>query len=383
MKVDPEFRSLIPPLRPDERAALEASILAEGCRDALVTWHGVLLDGHNRMEICTAHGIAYKAREVEGVIDRLDAQIWILENQVARRNLTDDQRAMNAVTLRDKLSERAVRERSEKANAVRHDRGSLPPPSGAKEDKPTPAPPPKRDTRKEAADACGVSRKKVEKAAKVQRERPDLAARVRGGDMSLADATREAKRAEVVERLEAVEAVEAKAAQGVYDVLVIDPPWPMQKIERDCRPNQSEFDYPTMDETELGALELPVADDCHVWLWTTQRFLLMAFRLLDVWGLRYVCVFVWHKPGGFQPIGLPQYNAEFALYARRGSPVFVDTKAFPVCFDAPRGAHSEKPGEFYDVVRRVTAGRRLNMFSRRRIEGFDGWGKEAADGVQE
>ena len=197
------------------------------------------------------------------------------------------------------------------------------------------------------------------------------------GKKTVAAAVRELKRREMTEKLESIEAKEAKAAQGVYDVIVIDPPWPMQKIERDCRPNQALLDYPVMTESELRALAIPAADDCHVWLWTTQRFLPMAFRLLDAWRLSYVCAFVWHKPGGFQPIGLPQYNCEFALYARRGSPKFIDTKAFPTCFAAPRGAHSEKPEEFYAMVRRVTAGRRLDVFNRRRIEGFDGWGKES------
>ena len=191
-------------------------------------------------------------------------------------------------------------------------------------------------------------------------------------------ATRKKKRADIKERLESIEAREVKAVEGVYDVIVIDPPWTMQKIERDVRPNQSEFDYPTMDEDELAELTIPTADDCHIWLWTTHKHMPMAFRLLNTWDLKYVCTFVWHKPGGFQPYGLPQYNCEFALYARKGTPEFIDTKAFPTCFEAPRGSHSEKPEVFYDIVRRVTGGRRLDMFNRRKIDGFDGWGKEAA-----
>jgi N6-adenosine-specific RNA methylase IME4 len=219
----------------------------------------------------------------------------------------------------------------------------------------------------------------VIKAADMLEKSPERARQILEGEKKLSDVIREEKRAEVVAKLEDVEARQAKELAGHYDVIVIDPPWPMEKIERDVRPNQTEFDYPTMSEDELAAMKMPAADACHLWLWTTHRFLPMAFRLLDAWGFKYVCTFVWHKPGGFQPIGLPQYNCEFAIYARRGSPQFIDTKAFSTCFDAARGKHSEKPEPFYDVIRRVTAGRRVDIFNRRQIDGFDTWGKEASE----
>lgn len=229
------------------------------------------------------------------------------------------------------------------------------------------------------AKAIGVNRGAVEQANLIRNaNRPDLLEQVEAGKVSPAAAVREIRKEKLATQLTEVAAREAEAPTGLFDVIVLDPPWPMRKIERDERPNQVEFDYPTMGEDELAELSIPADQDCHVWVWTTHKFLPMAMRLLDRWGLNYVCTFVWHKPGGFQPIGLPQYNCEFALYARKGSPKFLDTKAFPVCFDAPRGAHSEKPEDFYAVIRRVTGGRRLDMFNRRKIEGFSGWGKESA-----
>lgn len=224
----------------------------------------------------------------------------------------------------------------------------------------------------------GLDKKTSKLAQDIASLPDDQIEKIKSGVMAISKATTEARRTEIVNKLESIEAQQVKAIQGVYDVIVIDPPWPMEKIERDVAPNQVAFEYPTMTEEELELLEIPTADSCHVWLWTTHKYLPMALRLLDVWGLKYVCTFTWHKPGGFQPFGLPQYNCEFALYARKGSPIFTETKDFPVCFNAPRGAHSEKPEAFYETIRRVTAGRRLDMFNRRSIDGFDTWGKEAA-----
>jgi hypothetical protein len=50
---------------------------------------------------------------------------------------------------------------------------------------------------------------------------------------------------------EELAAIEVEVPRETFETIVIDPPWPMTKIERDCRPNQVEFDYPTMSEDEL------------------------------------------------------------------------------------------------------------------------------------
>ena len=368
---NPQFRDLIPPLSTSELAGLEASLIATGCRDKLIVWKGVLLDGHNRFDLCNKHGIKFETRTLDFESDA-HAQLWISKNQLHRRNLTDDQRAMvtdAAVQIESKL---AMIERASKGTPAREAKKA-----GTLSDAPSDKVKPKKDTRLKQSKLAGVSERKLKQARFVSQHSKAKEKQVMLGLVSLADVVRELKKKDLVKSLETIEVKKAKQLDGVYDVVVIDPPWPIKKIERDERVNQTELEYPLMSEEEIEALKIPCAKDCHVWLWTTHRFLPTAFRLLDKWNLNYVCTFVWHKPGGFQPIGLPQFNCEFALYARFGSPEFVDTKSFNVCFDAPRTKHSEKPEEFYAAVRRVTAGRRLDMFNRRVIEGFDGWGKES------
>ena len=166
---------------------------------------------------------------------------------------------------------------------------------------------------------------------------------------------------------------------GTYRTIVVDPPWPMTKISREVRPNQEGFDYPTMSVEEIAGMDVPgrFADDVFTFLWTTQKFLPEAFSILERWGLKYRFTMVWHKPGGIQVHNSPQFNCEFVVVGTAGNPLFTDQKAFSAAFYAPRAGHSVKPEEFYDLLRRVTPGPRLDMFSRRRIEGFDAWGNQA------
>ena len=92
INIDPEIQSLIPALKPDELAKLRESILEEGCRDHLIVWkdHALLLDGHNRYAICKELDKPYSVLEKE-FPDKDHAMIWVLKNQLGRRNLSDYQ----------------------------------------------------------------------------------------------------------------------------------------------------------------------------------------------------------------------------------------------------------------------------------------------------
>jgi N6-adenosine-specific RNA methylase IME4 len=164
--------------------------------------------------------------------------------------------------------------------------------------------------------------------------------------------------------------------EGKYDVIVIDPPWKIEKIQREVAPNQAGFDYSTMEIEEIKQITLPTAEDCHIFLWTTQKYLPIAFEVLEEWGLNYICCMTWSKVGGFQAWNLPQYNSEFVLYARRGFPKFIDTKDFMTSFHGKRREHSRKPDEFYNTIARVTRGNKLDMFSREKRDGWVSWGAE-------
>jgi len=85
--IDEQFKALLPALDEQTYAALEASLLENGCMHPLVVWNGVLIDGHNRYEICTKHEIPFAVVEKK-FASRDAALIWIITTQVARRNLT-------------------------------------------------------------------------------------------------------------------------------------------------------------------------------------------------------------------------------------------------------------------------------------------------------
>lgn len=391
MKIDTELSGLIRSLQADEYEKLKESVLAEGIRDPLVVWRGILIDGHHRYKIAQEYGLEFRTVEID-LPDKEAAKEWIITNQLGRRNLTP----MEASYYRGKLYESRKQRQGTRTDLTFPQNGerlntakALGKQYGVSKNTITRDAEFSKAVDKVAAEIgeeakhailtgkANIPKKDVEKLIEIKQKAPELVEPILRGEKPLTKAIQDVARIEVSEKIKEISTNEVKRPDGVFDVIVIDPPWPIEKIERDVAPNQVGLDYPTMTIEEIKALKIPYADNCHVWLWTTQKYLPVAFEILKEWGLKYVCTFVWHKPGGFQPFGLPQYNCEFALYARRGSPKFVDLKDLKLCFDAPRTGHSEKPEVFYDMVRRITIGRRLDMFNRRKIEGFETWGNEA------
>lgn len=378
-----ELATLYPGMTDEEYKALRADIRKHGQQSPIVLWREndaddwQIIDGRHRALACDELGVEPKYEFVNGSTD--PAQYVISANSV-RRQLTQSQLAMVASKLRD-----YTRENGEKTNVLGF----------------------RTDTMEGAGRAVGVTGETVRRAKNVRSRSETLGDAVESGRVTVADAhavrhVDDTILDEALTRLtqhsvdkpntlrREVNNVMRELRQqdladnpptlptGKFSTIVIDPPWPMVKIPRDVRPNQTGFDYPTMSVEAIGRLPIHkfLHDDAFVFLWTTQRFLPASFELLRRWDLTYRFTMVWHKAGGFQPLNSPQFNAEFVVAGSFGKPEFVDTKAFPVVFEAPRGKHSEKPDEFYELLQRVTHGPRLDMFARKERDGFDVWGEE-------
>lgn len=108
MKINSDLRAFIPSLENNELEALENSLLEQGCRDALVVWNDVLIDGHHRYDLCQKHGIEFKTHNIH-FEDIDDAKIWMVENQRGRRNLSTFSRVELELKIEPILAEQAKR----------------------------------------------------------------------------------------------------------------------------------------------------------------------------------------------------------------------------------------------------------------------------------
>jgi N6-adenosine-specific RNA methylase IME4 len=134
---------------------------------------------------------------------------------------------------------------------------------------------------------------------------------------------------------------------GKHRTLVIDPPW---QYDADFL-GRGKPDYDTMSHEQLLALDVAAwaEDDCHLYCWVTNAMLPKAFELMEAWGFTYNTTLTWAKP----KYGLGTHfrgQTEHVLFGIRGT-LAVRRGDISTLFEAPTGAHSEKPDRFYEIVR--------------------------------
>ena len=161
--------------------------------------------------------------------------------------------------------------------------------------------------------------------------------------------------------------------EGQHEVIVIDPPWPYGTI-RDLESRRVASPYKELSLDQIKKFELPTAENCVLWLWTTHKFLRDAFDIIDVWEFKYKLNFVWDK----EKLGMGSWlrcQAEFCLLATKGKPRWNLINERDI-LQAPRGRHSAKPDEFYDMVKRLcpTKGKYADIFFRKERSGWKGYG---------
>jgi N6-adenosine-specific RNA methylase IME4 len=394
-----EVANLFPFIEGQEFEDLVNDIRENGLQQPIWTYQGKIIDGRNRYRACLKAGVEPRYQEWDG---KGSLVAFTISLNVKRRHLTSSQLAIIAPEVERLLAKenKVGRPAKDTENC-----GNISTISGKSRD--------------HAADLLGTNSHYVTDAKRIEERAPDLIDHIKNGTLTIPDAKaiadlpkakqevvvqkaiqrkeeegkrvssavrdaiweeeekdRQTKIQQLLEHNELLRAKRAELPDGRYSCIVIDPPWEMQKIERDVRPNQFAFDYPTMNEEELKAFPLPAlaADDCHLYLWTTQKHLPLALRLAEHWGFNYQCLLTWRKNVGFTPFSW-MYSTEHVLFCTKGHlPLLKLGKRLD--FEAKVREHSRKPDEFYELVKEVSPGPRIDVFSREKRDGFDQYGNE-------
>jgi len=187
---------------------------------------------------------------------------------------------------------------------------------------------------------------------------------------------------ELYEELEIIDAVQDETEK--FSTIVIDPPWLERgggKIKRGADKHYNLLDTPGIVKTIIQSpIWNDVDDNAHMYLWVTNSFLPQGLEVMKSLGFRYITNIAWVK----NQIGLGQYfrgKHELCLFGTRGRGVVprTDDRTIPSIIEAKKTGHSVKPEAFYRMVEKRSHGPYVDMFSRKRRDGWTTWGDEIED----
>jgi len=136
---------------------------------------------------------------------------------------------------------------------------------------------------------------------------------------------------------------------------------------------------------DLCALQPPATDNAHLYLWTTNSFMVEAHDIARAWGFKVKTICTWVKTHQDDRDRVSMKTGyyfrgatEHFLFCVRGSLPLQTSEGLPTAYLWPRiGAHSVKPEAFYDLVESASPGPYLEMFSRRARLGWEVWGDQS------
>jgi N6-adenosine-specific RNA methylase IME4 len=373
IKINEDFKRLIPALTQEEYKQLEDNILKEGIREKIITWNGYIIDGHNRYEISQKWGLDCQSESMH-FKDEDEVKEWMILNQFGRRNLSNYQRSVLALELEEVFSKKA-----KENQAIQYKGNSLKQISA--EVKPI-------ETRKELSKVANVSHDTISKVKHIEaKATPEVKQKLSTGEVSInqvyQEIKKEEKKAERIElieqQIEDIEQGKLPELKGLFNVISVDPPWPYEGESK----KTTSFDsvgrrvanpYPEMSITDIKKIEMPLMEDSVVLLWTTHKFLPDAFEILKDWGMDYKATLVWNK----EKIGMGAWfrmQCEFCLVGIKGKPYWENT-TFRDILNEPRREHSRKPDSFFEMIEQITKGRRLEYFSREKRTGWEVFGND-------
>ncbi|MBE1162014.1 plasmid replication/partition related protein [Dyella acidiphila] len=182
--VNEELKAYIDPLTPEEYESLERSLLAEGCRDSLVLWGNVLVDGHNRYGLCRKHDLPFQTVQNPRFQSIEDVHLWMIEQHLGRRSVSDFQRGVLALRKREILAQRSAAQ-SPAPSAAQAERADEAAPADEAV-APAAAPAERPPSREALAREAKLSGNQVALIEKIQKQAaPEVVAAVRSGSISI------------------------------------------------------------------------------------------------------------------------------------------------------------------------------------------------------
>ena len=372
LKIDEEFKQLIPSLSKDEYKKLEELIIDEGCRDPLVLWDDIILDGHNRYKICTKHGLIFSTVH-KNLDDRNAAKVWIIKNQLGKRNVSSYDKVRLNLEMEDIIE---ARKKAKEKQAL-----------GGKEKVSQKSAKPPIDVRELIAKKSGVSHDTVDKVKFIEKKADKKQKKALSEQgVSINTVYNKLKKAEKRKNImETFKEPPLPKSKKKYNIILADPPWSFQHYSDKGKGKSPDNYYKCQKLQDIK--DLPIgelaAKDCILFMWVTYPFLQKSFEVLKAWGFEYKTVaFTWVKKnksgkGWFWGMGYwTRSNAEICLLATKGS-ITKQSSSVHQIIDTPVESHSKKPDITREKIIKLCGDiPRIELFAREKTEGWDVWGNE-------